>query len=359
VRVRLKVGTRLFFSHLLAVILVSGSIGTYFYASAHHSLMRSLQLRLQNSASLVSQALDARELDGLRTPADTNQPAYIANVRRLREFRSTNPDISFLYVMRRDATGVVFVIDSDETSRQALPGQAYAEAVPRLMAGFDYPSVDNRITVDSWGAFLSGYAPLRHGVGRYLVGMDMRADEVQQKFQHLRLSGIISLLASVLLASLFSRFLAGRFLRTINRLIERCRGIAAGRLAERVAPESDDEFDELVEAFNRMSAELDASHRRIEENTQALARARDELELRVQERTRDLQSALDRVRVLTGLLPICANCKKIRNESGAWIPLEGFIAAHSNAQFSHGICPDCMAAMYSQYQRGSDQPGAT
>lgn len=57
---------------------------------------------------------------------------------------------------------------------------------------------------------------------------------------------------------------------------------------------------------------------------------------------RDLERALADVRLLTGLLPICAHCKSIRDESGHWQPLESYFSDHSDARFSHGICPGCL-----------------
>jgi CheY-like chemotaxis protein len=61
---------------------------------------------------------------------------------------------------------------------------------------------------------------------------------------------------------------------------------------------------------------------------------------------RDLQDALAKVKVLSGLLPICSQCKKIRDDKGYWNHLEKFIATHSDATFSHGICPECTEALY-------------
>lgn len=55
----------------------------------------------------------------------------------------------------------------------------------------------------------------------------------------------------------------------------------------------------------------------------------------------ELQQALAEVRTLSGLLPICAWCKKIRDDAGYWRQIEGYLSAHTDATFSHGICPDC------------------
>lgn len=66
-----------------------------------------------------------------------------------------------------------------------------------------------------------------------------------------------------------------------------------------------------------------------------------ELERMVDERTKELKAALTSVKTLSGLLPICAACKKIRDDKGSWNYLETYISRHSEATFSHGLCPDC------------------
>ena len=59
-----------------------------------------------------------------------------------------------------------------------------------------------------------------------------------------------------------------------------------------------------------------------------------------------LQGALDNVRTLEGLLPICASCKNIRNDNGYWQKVEVYIREHSKAKFSHSICPECAHQLY-------------
>lgn len=60
----------------------------------------------------------------------------------------------------------------------------------------------------------------------------------------------------------------------------------------------------------------------------------------------DLQVALSNVRRLTGLLPICMHCKKIRDDKGYWNQLEAYISEHSEVAFSHGLCPECRKKYY-------------
>ena len=59
-----------------------------------------------------------------------------------------------------------------------------------------------------------------------------------------------------------------------------------------------------------------------------------------------IKKALEDIKQLSGLLPICSNCKKIRDDKGYWNQIEGYIRAHSEAEFSHGICPECAKLIY-------------
>ena len=69
------------------------------------------------------------------------------------------------------------------------------------------------------------------------------------------------------------------------------------------------------------------------------------------------ERALSEVKVLSGLLPICAACKKIRDENGRWAPVESYVRTHSQADFSHGLCPECAHKLYPEFQDDKTTPG--
>ena len=69
---------------------------------------------------------------------------------------------------------------------------------------------------------------------------------------------------------------------------------------------------------------------------------------------RELKEALAKIQTLRGLVPICSSCKKIRDDKGYWHQVETYVSRHSEAQFSHGMCPDCMKELYPKYQKTSD-----
>ncbi len=64
-----------------------------------------------------------------------------------------------------------------------------------------------------------------------------------------------------------------------------------------------------------------------------------------------LQDALAKIKTLSGILPICASCKKIRDDRGYWNQVEAYVRDHSDAEFSHGICPDCAKKLYPDYYK--------
>lgn len=83
--------------------------------------------------------------------------------------------------------------------------------------------------------------------------------------------------------------------------------------------------------------------------TLAIARFNDLVAL--QHVNAELTEALDMVNTLRGMLPICSSCKKIRDDQGQWQDIESYIASRSSAKFTHGICPECLEALYSEYIR--------
>jgi PAS domain S-box-containing protein len=62
-----------------------------------------------------------------------------------------------------------------------------------------------------------------------------------------------------------------------------------------------------------------------------------------------LRMAAEEIKTLRGIVPICSNCKKIRDDKGYWEQVEGYVAKHTEAKFSHGICPDCLKEFYPDY----------
>ena len=81
-------------------------------------------------------------------------------------------------------------------------------------------------------------------------------------------------------------------------------------------------------------------------------------EARFRAQAEQLQAAMDREQTLKGLLPICASCKKIRDDNGYWTQVERYVAEHSAAEFTHSICPSCFEGLYPEHSHTPDAPPA-
>lgn len=205
-----------------------------------------------------------------------DDPAFIPLRDTLRRFKTAHPNITYIYTMTRaagsDATGVVqFVCDASEAVDKnhnnvidpdeeiADPGTPYpVQDAPDLLAGFSAPSADRAIVRDRWGAWQSGYAPIKDANGAVtgLVGVDLAADHIiglERDFLWHSLALFVTTLAAFLAAAVL---VALRMRRPIVALHQGFIAVARGNLEHRVEVASADEFKALADAFNYMVLEL-------------------------------------------------------------------------------------------------------
>lgn len=183
----------------------------------------------------------------------------------------------------------------------------------------------------------------------------------------------ISLLAMAVLSVVILILLTRKLISGIRHLEEGVRRVAEGDREYQIPLDSSTEFGRLALSFNEMNRRLRESYASIEallagsrqlnanlelqqtvleERNVALRR---EMEMRrhqeeliqasnatLTRQKSELEAALDRVKRLEGFISICMECKKIRTEGNVWQQLEQYIGEHSDAIFSHGLCPDCM-----------------
>jgi DNA-binding response OmpR family regulator len=139
---------------------------------------------------------------------------------------------------------------------------------------------------------------------------------------------------------------------------------ATGESAERVEGLRMGAVDFITKPFQREELlarvqthlELRRLRVRLEQQADGLRQANEQLQRDIIERKRaeaerdqliqELRGALANVKSLSGLLPICAGCKKIRDDKGYWSQVESYVQKHSEAKFSHGMCPDCLKKWY-------------
>ncbi len=121
-------------------------------------------------------------------------------------------------------------------------------------------------------------------------------------------------------------------------------------LGEEISLPLSREYSELASVFNRMSHKLRFQLDHLEEIVKTRTSE-------LQSTNNQLQKALDEIKILQGILPLCSYCKNIRDDKGYWNQIEKYICAHSEAEFSHSICPDCMQKHHPEEFQAMKQKG--
>jgi HAMP domain-containing protein len=181
----------------------------------------------------------------------------------------------------------------------------------------------------------------------------------------LQVSGVMVVILMTLLAGqlwFLSRFIFSPLALMHNKALQ----IAASRehLGEEIVVPSGIELSDLAKSFNRMSAALrenmDLIEDRVKERTAELAEANQSLMTEITERKQveaELKDALTKVKLLSGMLPICSSCKKIRDDKGYWEEVADYITEHSEVLFSHGLCPDCEKKAFAELEKLKREDG--
>lgn len=187
--------------------------------------------------------------------------------------------------------------------------------------------------------FLSTGVEAMEGLLSLMAGVveagNQRAREVHDQAMAGLLANIGMLLAGAALIVAASFVVISRVINPLAQLVASIKSIAHRQLELEVPfKERKDEIGSLARAVDTLK-----------DNTEKMIADYTALE----ESKAKLEQAMAEVRVLSGLLPICSHCKKIRDDQGYWKRLEEYVEKHSQAQFSHGICPDCAQILYPGY----------
>jgi HAMP domain-containing protein len=156
---------------------------------------------------------------------------------------------------------------------------------------------------------------------------------------------VVTNLFVVFILAIVALLLGRQVARPLAVLTEQIGKIAKGDFGVRTESKRKDEIGVLARSFNGMAEELGHT-------TTSIKTLEDEVALRKKSESEkehlitELKEAIKQIGTLRGLLPICSYCKKIRDDKGYWNQIESYIQKHSEAEFSHGICPDCAKKHY-------------
>lgn len=382
--------------------------GTLAWGVARRSDTR-MRVHLLENATLIANSISVQDVKTLSfTPEDRDNPAFARLGAWMKGQRDVVGCRSVYSTIQRGPE-IVFGPESlDPTDRFASPpGTAYREPPPVLVGVF---SSRRPATVgpyaDEYGTFVSAFAPVmdrESGALVLVVGMDVVASDWKTNVARdaavpLLLAALVILLLVLLQTTSLLRWRGA----TLRESEQRCQAlyensmdgiimmdwsggiVAANPAAQRLLGRSAEgicaaglaglggksaRLEEFVTRLGREGqargelsllrgdgqfVQVEASSKQFKDcggSAMAAVILRDITERKAWERERDkliseLTAVGSNVKSLSGLLPICAHCKKIRNDGGDWEQLEVFITERSSAHFSHSVCPDCMSKYY-------------
>jgi diguanylate cyclase (GGDEF)-like protein len=286
---RLTIGRRLFYSHLLTALICGLGVGGYFYFTLQREVGEQLRLQSIAVAKLAAHALDGFAWSRLREPADQLRPDFRATLQQLERLREADPDLVGVYLIRRSDTEVQWVVGLGPAALQRRTGERL-DADPRFpLAAFAAPVADLRLQPFGDELLIRGSAPLAASQGQLAVVLERRAEAAQRRLEEVRTHALLAFIVAVLLSFLISQLLARTARRVIARFVDAVRAIAEGKLEPRLQWPNEDEFSHLALAINDLAARLRTTSGEREQALIQLRNARDRLEQNVRERTQELE----------------------------------------------------------------------
>lgn len=290
---------------LISLLLITVLFGLGMVIFAHTVISHKLHDKLREKGIALAKRVAAECI----SPVITER--YFEMTMMFKELIKSEKDIVYAFVLSEDGRELAHTFDKGfpEELRLAHKVDPHKE----------YSAMD--LSTDK-GRVHDIAVPLMSGqIGVLHIGFsdDSIVKDVNDIVMSIVLFSVIVLIAGTMASMAFSRTIT----RPLLRLTSAADAFGRGEMDHQVSVTSDDEIGELAGVFNEMVAK------------------RKQAEVEKEQMIEELRQALSEVKTLRGFLPICAWCKKIRNDSGYWQQMEIYISEHSGAEFSHGICPEC------------------
>jgi len=302
---------------ILLGVLISATTTAILYNNFKLGLREELRHRLVSITTLAGLQQDGDLL--LKVAARDDEYYKIINDRNVK-IRASDPDLRFVYTMRKNDQGIYFVVDANVPGDTDVSdfGQPYLEPGPTLMNNFDTISqtlIEPEFYTDEYGTFLSAYAPIytKSGERVGVLGVDITADKVIAKERQFLNQSLTIFLLSLPIVALLGYFLGWLVAAPLARLTATAVKIAEGNLEERAAvPANSREAALLAYTFNTMTTRLretlTSTERKVEERTAELAEATRQASRRAAQlqAVTELSEAIATLQNLNEILPAAA-----------------------------------------------------
>lgn len=240
------------------------------YAMIIKSHMADFRASLLMTAKLGAELIDGDAHKQIKLERDSINTSFYQHIKRKLLFiRNANPNIRYIYTLTRDATTGRFYFVVDSTSLEHLflyPGDSYeTDFVDELNAAFDHAWVNKELLSESFGSYMSGFAPILDAQGKAvaLLGIDMSGATIAATQNIVQKYLIAVFVLCIFVSLLIGIYMASRLTDPINRLVEGTKHIGRGDLSYCVDVKSGDEIGKLALSFNKMAEALRISDQQL------------------------------------------------------------------------------------------------
>ncbi len=252
----------------LLILLVGVSCGLLVWLSlrkANRLAFELIQEKVLSIAVSTPPRIDSGRLNSLKSREQDGSPDYVIVRDKLREVRDANRTgalpVRFIYIMRPVGNGEwEFVVDAEENGEdKSWLGDKVAFENESEKPDLANPRVDEVYSRDSFGTWLSGFAPIRDPGGEpvAVVGVDIAAERIQSLLRRLLIADLSAMIVALLLASALAAWLSAKITRPLVELRDFARRLGQGDLSSRLPVKGGDEFAELARAANLMAERLE------------------------------------------------------------------------------------------------------
>ena len=254
----IKLRTQLFIIFGLLIIVTSLSMGYVFYEKAYSIQFQQLQITIKSYSQLAALTVGNAE----NAKAKNIEPL----LERLKAFAKIDLRIKAIYAMERSTKpGIwkfVFDVPIKNGVEPAEPGEEYdVSEYPQMRTAFDGPTVDNEVTLDKWGTWLSGYAPVYNAQKQatYVIGIDISAEEIQKQKTALVTILIYICIIFIILSLIVAQIFAINLTKPIYKIIEAAQKIGEGKYNYRISIALKNEIGFLAKTINSMAENIKRS----------------------------------------------------------------------------------------------------
>lgn len=282
--IKFRFKTRIALAFLVLSVITSLYLISFSYSKSVIVQKEQLRDKLMQLAALSTEIVGSGEVATLMpSRANMGTPEYKELVRLLRRVKNIHRDIADVYILVPTAEPgkMRFLANADEEQVVDCGEEYDATKFPELMKASDGPTADRDIAEDRWGAWLSGYAPIRGAGGKLagIIGIDISAKTIAQMKSEVRKKAAVALVMTLLLSVLMANIVSRWLIKPLDRLVKGMEDISSGNLDHKIEVTSRDELGKVGENFNLMAEELKKYIKDLTETTREKERLNKELEI--------------------------------------------------------------------------------